>query len=252
MGPAPSPTPIPVTRDQTKRGRGGFPECISVRRSGRRSVDPSMLTRRSLLSYGLGSLALAACSGRARSAPRDAIAPTPHIDDDDELPPVPATCAALATADNIEGPFYKRGAPSRSVLVAPGDDGERLALGGRVMSTSCEPIDGAVLDIWQANAKGDYDLDGFRYRGAMTTDAKGRWQLRSIVPGRYLNGRRYRPAHLHVKLRAPGYRSLTTQLYFDDDPYNDGDDFIVSSLIMATRTEKATRIASFDFALVPA
>lgn len=217
-----------------------------------------MLTRRHLLSFGLGSLALAACSGRARSAPRDAagprdaIAPTPHIEDEDELPPVPAGCAALATADNIEGPFYKRGAPNRSVLVAPADDGERLVLGGRVMSTSCEPIDGAVLDIWQANAKGDYDLDGFRFRGAVTTDARGRWQLRSIVPGRYLNGRRHRPAHLHVKLRAPGYRPLTTQLYFDGDPYNEGDDFIVPSLIMTTRTEKATRIASFDFALVPA
>jgi protocatechuate 3,4-dioxygenase beta subunit len=211
-----------------------------------------MLNRRNALRFGFGSLVLAACSGRAGSAPRDAIAPTPHIDDDDALPPVPETCAAIATADNIEGPFYKRGAPNRSVLVAPGDDGERLALGGVVMSTTCAPIGGAVLDIWQANAKGDYDLEGFRYRGAMTTNAQGRWQLRTIVPGRYLNGRRYRPAHLHVKLRAPGFQPLTTQLYFDGDPYNEGDDFIVPSLIMATRKDKDVRLASFDFALVPA
>ncbi len=211
-----------------------------------------MLNRRKLLQFGLGSLVLAGCSGRAGSAPRDAIAPTPQIDDDEELPPVPATCAAVATADNIEGPFYKRGAPNRSVLVAPGDAGERLALGGRVLSTSCEPIGDAVLDIWQADARGGYDLDGFRFRGALTTDAQGRWQLRTIVPGRYLNGNRYRPAHLHVKLRAKGYRPLTTQLYFDGDPYNEGDDFIVSSLIMATRKERDARVASFDFALAPA
>ena len=211
-----------------------------------------MVTRRNLLQFGFGSLVLAACSGRAGSAPRDAIAPTPHIDDDDELPPVPQACSAVATADNIEGPFYKRGAPNRSVLVAPGDAGERLALGGIVMSTSCQPIGDAVLDIWQADARGGYDLDGFRFRGALTTDAQGRWQLRTIVPGRYLNGRRYRPAHLHVKLRAKGYVPLTTQLYFDGDPYNEGDDFIVSSLIMATRKDKDVRVAHFDFALVPA
>ena len=71
-----------------------------------------MLNRRKLLHFGFGSLVLAACSGRAASAPRDAIAPTPPIDDDDALPPVPETCVAVATADNIEGPFYKRGAPN--------------------------------------------------------------------------------------------------------------------------------------------
>ena len=211
-----------------------------------------MLTRRKLLHFGFGSLVLAACSGRAASAPRDAIAPTPHTDDDDDLPPVPETCLAVATADNIEGPFYKRGAPNRSVLVAPGDKGERLALGGRVMSTSCEPIGDAVIDIWQADARGGYDLDGFRFRGALTTDAQGRWQVRTIIPGRYLNGNRYRPAHLHIKLRAKGYRPLTTQLYFEGDPYNEGDDFIVPSLIMTHRKERDTRLASFDFALVRA
>lgn len=211
-----------------------------------------MLTRRKLLHFGFGSLVLAACSGRAGSAPRDAIAPTPQIDDDDDLPPVPATCAAVATADNIEGPFYKRGAPNRSVLVAPGDAGERLALGGRVMSTTCEPVGDAVLDIWQADARGGYDLDSFRFRGALTTDAQGRWQARTIVPGRYMNGSRYRPAHIHVKLRAKGFRPLTTQLYFDGDPYNEGDDFIVPSLIMAHNKERDVRLASFDFALAPA
>ena len=211
-----------------------------------------MLTRRNLLHFGFGSLVLAGCSGRAASAPRDAIAPTPHTDDDDDLPPVPETCVAVATADNIEGPFYRRGAPNRATLVQPLDQGERLALGGRVMSTSCEPIGDAVLDIWQADARGGYDLDGFRFRGALTTDAQGRWQVRTIVPGRYLNGSRYRPAHLHVKLRAKGYRSLTTQLYFEGDPYNEGDDFIVPSLIMAHHVQRDVRRASFDFALVPA
>lgn len=166
------------------------------------------------------------------------------------MPPVPASCGAVATAANIEGPFYKRGAPHRSVLVDAADDGQRLALSGTVMTTRCEPLAGAIVDVWQANAKGDYDLDGFRFRGALTTDAHGRWELRTIVPGRYLNGDRYRPAHLHVKVRAPGRRVLTTQLYFEGDPYNEGDAFIEPSLIMAHRTDKGITRARFDFVLV--
>lgn len=213
-----------------------------------------MLNRREL--FGLGSLLLAACA-----APRDALAVTPSVDDgdDDDLPPAPATpeagsaaCVAAATADNIEGPFYKRGAPSRAVLVTPKDAGERLVVAGRVRSTSCAPIAGAILDVWHADARGGYDLDGFRFRGTLTADAQGRWQLRTIVPGRYLNGRRYRPAHVHVKLRAKGYQPLTTQLYFEGDPYNEGDPFLEPSLVMAHRVVDRVRQARFDFVLAPA
>ncbi len=205
-------------------------------------------TRRTFL--GLGStLLLAACSGRASSAPRDALAPTPHIPDEDELPPVPAACTAVATAKNIEGPFYKRGAPHRSVLVRPEDAGERLHLTGTLRSTRCEPIGGATIDVWQANADGAYDLEGFRFRGALVTDAQGRWDLRSIVPGRYLNGDRYRPAHIHIKVKAAGFAVLTTQLYFAGDPYNDGDPFIDPSLVMDHAVEEGVRRARFDFVL---
>lgn len=203
---------------------------------------------------GLGTLVLAsACSRRAASAPRDALTPTPHLDDEDDLPPVPvAACTAAATATNIEGPFYRRGAPHRSVLVAPGDEGVRLHLTGAVRTTACEPLANASVDVWQANSRGDYDLDGFRFRGVMTTDARGRYDLQTIVPGRYLNGDRYRPAHLHIKVRAAGQRVLTTQLYFEGDPYNDGDPFIDASLIMPLRVERALTRASFDFVLSPA
>ncbi len=207
------------------------------------------LNRRAFLGFG-SSLILAACSGRASSAPRDALAPTPHIDDEDDLPPVPAAvCVADPTANNIEGPFYKRGAPHRSVLVEPKDAGERLLLAGTLRTTACDPIGGATIDVWQANAAGEYDLEGFRFRGALTTDARGRWELRSIVPGRYLNGDRYRPAHIHIKIKAKGFAVLTTQLYFAGDPYNDGDAFIEPSLIMQHTLAKEVRRAQFDFVL---
>jgi protocatechuate 3,4-dioxygenase beta subunit len=153
------------------------------------------------------------------------------------------------TAANIEGPFYKAGAPHRAVLVADGDAGERLVITGTVRSTNCEPLAGAEMEIWHADARGEYDNAGYHFRGALATDARGRWELHTIVPGRYLNGDRYRPAHVHVKLRARGHRALTTQLYFDGDLYNDGDPFIVPSLIMAHRKEGDVRRAEFDFVL---
>jgi protocatechuate 3,4-dioxygenase beta subunit len=201
------------------------------------------MDRRTFLGIG-GFLLGSACSRRATA--------TPQLDDGDALPPVPASCTAVTTAANIEGPFYKRGAPSRSVLANANDVGERLQLTGTVRSTSCEPLANARLDVWHANARGGYDLDGFRFRGVMTTDARGRWDLRSIVPGRYLNGDRYRPTHIHVKLVAKGYQPLTTQLYFADDPYNEGDPFIDPSLIMAHRLVRDVRLASFEFVLAAA
>lgn len=211
-------------------------------------------TRRTFFQLGLGSLAVAACSRRL--APRDAAAthappPTPAIADDDPPPDARVACGD-ATAANIEGPFYKRGAPHRAVLVEAGDAGERLVITGVVRSASCAPIAGAELEIWHADASGGYDNDGFHFRGALTTDARGRWELRSIVPGRYLNGDRLRPAHVHVKLRARDHRGLTTQLYFAGDPYNDGDPFLVPSLVMAHRRVGAIRRATFDFVLASA
>jgi len=169
---------------------------------------------------------------------------TPSSPDDDNCDP--------PTADNIEGPFYKRGAPHRAELASANEPGERLVLTGTVRSTSCALLAGAVLDIWHADARGGYDNEGWGLRGRMTTDGDGRWELRSIVPGRYLNGRRYRPTHVHVKLRAAGHAPLTTQLYFAGDPYNDGDDFIVPSLVMAHESRAHARRARFDFVLPPA
>ena len=196
--------------------------------------------RRGFLGYGIGSFLIAACGGTGEAAP------TPQIPDED-APPICET-----TADNIEGPFYKPGAPHRATLATAKEPGERLVLGGTVRTTRCEPLANATLDVWHADARGAYDNDGWGHRGRMTTDKLGRWRLESIVPGRYLNGRRYRPTHVHVKLRAAGHRELTTQLYFEGDPYNDGDDFIVSSLIMKHTKKDGARRASFDFVLATA
>jgi protocatechuate 3,4-dioxygenase beta subunit len=212
------------------------------------------LSRRGFL--GLGALFVTAgCprpSGTSR-APRDAAAPyvappTPIVDDGDgDAFAHPAVCAA--TADNIEGPFFKPGAPHRAVLVGARDAGERLTVSGVVRGADCSALADAELELWHADARGDYDLEGFKFRAALRTGADGAWRIDTIVPGRYLNGARYRPAHIHAKVRARGHRALTTQLYFDGDPYNAGDPFIVESLVMSHHVADGVRRAGFDFVL---
>ena len=211
-----------------------------------------LLTRRTLLRSGLAGLGSAFLLGCTKgSAPSDArlpVTPTPAVDDGDD----DDALVCEPTADNIEGPFFKDGAPSRRVLVRDQDDGQRLALGGVVLGGACAPLAGVAMEIWHADHRGAYDNDGFQFRGRVRTDADGRWDVSTIIPGRYLNGRRYRPAHIHVKLAAAGHRALTTQLYFEGDPYIDGDPFVVSSLIMPMRKQGDVVRCDFDFVLAAA
>lgn len=143
------------------------------------------------------------------------------------------------TAADIEGPFFRPGAPTRAAMGA-----STLQLHGVVMDRRCQPIAGARIELWQADAQGRYDLEGFDFRARLTTDADGRWSVGTIVPGRYLNGRTYRPAHIHAKVHA-GDRHLTTQLYFPGDPFNDSDPFFAPSRLVRLDAGRAR----FDFVL---
>ena len=78
------------------------------------------------------------------------------------------------------------------------------------------------------------------------TDAKGAYRFETIIPGHYLNGPQYRPAHIHVKVHVGGSELLTTQLYFEGDPYNDVDPFIKQALIMKLDDTGNGRAASYD------
>jgi catechol 1,2-dioxygenase len=64
-----------------------------------------------------------------------------------------------------------------------------------------------------------------------------------------LNGAQYRPAHIHVKVSAPGFQTITTQLYFEGDKYNAIDPFIHASLIMPIRDMNGVKTCPFDFSL---
>lgn len=127
----------------------------------------------------------------------------------------------LAPTPAVElGPFYKRLAPSNSAMRAPGDPGMPLVVTGQVFSSHGELIPSAIVEVWQTNHEGLYDLDGYHYRAKLTTPADGKYEFSSVMPGHY-------PArvcqHIHYAVTAPGCHPLVTQLYFATDPVFDGD-----------------------------
>jgi protocatechuate 3,4-dioxygenase beta subunit len=122
------------------------------------------------------------------------------------------------TTTDIMGPFFSEGAPQTNNIVPTSYQGDRLFLSGILNATDCEtPISNAVLDFWQADEEGTYDNEGFIFRGKLITDANGQYNLETIIPGKYLNGSSYRPAHIHLKVQAEGYEDLVTQIYFSGD-----------------------------------
>jgi protocatechuate 3,4-dioxygenase beta subunit len=126
------------------------------------------------------------------------------------------------TQNDVEGPYYLPDAPFRTNVAAPDEPGRRLMIKGTVLGTDCEtPLKDALVEVWQTDAEGRYyyKKEGYRLRGQMKTDKNGSYAFNSIKPGRYRIGHGYRPAHIHIKVSHPGYRTLVTQLYFKDDPY---------------------------------
>lgn len=175
-------------------------------------------------------------------------------------------CAlALApTPTNPLGPAYREGAPFRSTLSPPNGRGEPLLVHGVVRSAaSGAPLSGVLLDVWQTDARGYYsDLLGFALgrrealwmRGRLITDARGEYELRTIVPGHYPLGRLSRPRHIHFMLTRVRFERLVTQLYFAGDPLLARDRYARPPLIVTPETEPGSRGRSvrFDLALAPA
>ena len=157
------------------------------------------------------------------------------------------------TSPNIEGPFWVPGVPERSELDLYDDDGISLTISGQVTDTDCNPIPGAVVEVWHANPSGIYDNHSpkKRYRGQLAADASGHYSFHTLKPGWYLNGPRFRPSHIHIKIWVEGRQIKTTQLYFEGDPYIDGDEFVVDDLILPLSGSEATGLMGrFDFAVV--
>lgn len=182
------------------------------------------LSRRGLLAGGVGSIVGFLTARIAVATRRD-----------------PSVCAD-ATPRQAEGPFY----PTRDREDEDMDltrvagraaraQGEVVHVRGRVLDEECQPIEGAIVEIWQANTWGRYDheLDAgnprpldpnFQSWAELRTGTDGRYAFKTIKPGAYPAGEGWiRPPHIHFKVSRRGYHELITQMYFEGEPLNEPD-----------------------------
>jgi catechol 1,2-dioxygenase len=195
--------------------------------------------------------------------------------------------AGQATESTVLGPFHVVDSPARDLgaVIALDGKGEPCLVTGEVTGPDGEPLAGAQVDVWQANADGFYDVQQrdtqpeANLRGLFTADDDGRFWFRTIVPryypipadgpvGRLLSatGRHpNRPAHIHFIVTAPGYLPVTTHLFVADSPYLDSDavfgvkESLVRDFPVVDDPEQAARVGlpnpfrtvHFDVGLLP-
>lgn len=177
-----------------------------------------------------------------------------------------------ASESTVLGPFHVADAPVRAMgdnicLDAKGED---MLVRGRILDTDGSPVEGAVIDVWQANDEGFYDVQqkgiqpDFNLRGVFRTGADGRYWFRAVKPKFYpipddgtvgkllaaLGRHPYRPAHLHYIITADGFEKLTTHIFDPDDRYIHSDAvFGVKESLLADfrRIEDPARAAELEF-----
>lgn len=191
-------------------------------------------SRRFLLKVALASSGFMITANHAGRVFAQGARPTPACKDADD-----------PTEEQIEGPYFKPRSPLKADLVVPGTRGKLVTLEGRVLTRSCKPVGGALLDLWHADEYGDYDNLGFRYRAHLMSDASGLYRFRTILPGLYPG----RTRHYHFKVQAQRLPILTTQLYFPGEQGNDYDFFFSPELLVQFQDAPAGAIARFDFVL---
>jgi hydroxyquinol 1,2-dioxygenase len=181
------------------------------------------------------------------------------------------------TEPTVLGPFYLEGAPdiANGAVISGKTPGLRATLRGRVLGAGRKPIEGAVLDVWQAASNGLYSMqdpkqDLYNLRGRLHSDADGKYWFHTIMPHSYpipvdgpvgdllrAMGRPWiRPGHVHFIVSAPGYETLTTHLFDSKDPHLDSDPVfgVKSSLIVDFKPKPGGQEVEveYDFIMKPA
>lgn len=150
-----------------------------------------------------------------------------------------------ASESTVLGPFHVADAPElpMGANICLDHKGEDMIIHGRILDTEGKPVAGAMLDVWQANDEGFYDVQqkgiqpDFNLRGRFLTGEDGRYTFRAVKPKFYpipddgpvgkllkaLGRHPYRPAHLHFILSADGFETLTTHIFDPHDPYINSD-----------------------------
>lgn len=177
-----------------------------------------------------------------------------------------------ASESTVLGPFHVADAPELAMgaNICLDHKGEDMVVSGRILDTEGKPIANAVIDVWQANDEGFYDVQqkgiqpDFNLRGVFRTGADGSYWFRAVKPKFYpipddgtvgkllgqLGRHPYRPAHLHYIVKADGFEPLTTHIFDPDDPYINSDAvFGVKESLLAEfrRNGDAARAEELEF-----
>jgi protocatechuate 3,4-dioxygenase, alpha subunit len=161
-----------------------------------------------------------------------------------------------STPSQTVGPFFE--------FALPFDGGERLVeddgfwISGAVYDGAGDPVDDALVEIWQANRAGRYrhpedtreelPLEpGFTGFGRCPTDAQGRFQFFTVKPGPTPP----HAPHINVIVLARGLlRHLFTRIYFPDEEEANAADPLLSSIENpAVRETLIARELRFDIHL---
>lgn len=148
------------------------------------------------------------------------------------------------TEATVFGPFHVSDAPhvELGADISKGLQGTPWFVSGRVCDIDGNPIPNAVIEVWQADDGGFYDvqkedLESYHGRAVLQADSEGGYHFRTIVPECYpiphdgpvgkmlqaLNRHPWRPAHLHFMITAPGYERLVTHVFREGGEYLDSD-----------------------------
>ena len=183
----------------------------------------------------------------------------------------PAGC----TEATVFGPFYVEGAPhyDNGEDVANGAGGEACVVRGTVRGLDGKPVPHATIEVWQADADGNYDVQYAHLakpqaRGVLKSGLDGHFHFKTIVAEAYpiptdgpvgemlraSKNHPWRPAHLHFMIKADGYETLITHVFRDGDQYLDSDAvFGVRQSLVAdwVKQPDGIHLLEFDFTLNP-
>jgi len=182
---------------------------------------------------------------------------------------------AGGTPRTIEGPLYVAGAALEEGdvnLTKDPDETGSLYMRGRVTGPDGEPVKDAILHVWHANSQGWYshfdptrEQTPFNNRARIKLGPDGKYSFHSKMPNGYsvpeggatdtlmkaIGRHGHRPAHVHFFIEAPGFRKLTTQINFGDDPHA-ADDFAFATrdgLLPVPQRQGDSAYINFDFQL---
>jgi protocatechuate 3,4-dioxygenase beta subunit len=185
---------------------------------------------------------------------------------------------AGATESSVLGPFYNENPPeiAQGESIAAMGEGVPLDVRGRVRDRAGAGIGGAVVDVWGTDGEGLYDSQHHDHpvdcRGRIRTAPDGSFTLRTVLPQSYsiptdgpvgallqrLGRHTFRPAHVHFRISAEGFRPLTTAIYAAGDPYLASDavfgvrDSLIEPFDHDVATGRATLERDFLIAEIPA